>query len=76
MELSIPVPVPELPNVIPAHPCPAANVLFIHFYFHLFNHELKFFENIYHAHWLRPFFANTSCEIQLHGSRRVGWLRW
>ena len=22
MELSIPVPVPELPNVIPAHPCP------------------------------------------------------
>ena len=21
MELSIPVPVPELPNVIPAHPC-------------------------------------------------------
>ena len=23
MELSIPVPVPELPNVIPAHPCQA-----------------------------------------------------
>ena len=57
---------------------PAAIVLFIQFHFHSFNHELKFFENIYHAHWLRPFVANMNCEIQLQGSRRVGsgWLRW
>ena len=26
MELSIPVPVPELPNVIPAHPCSTLNI--------------------------------------------------
>ena len=28
MELSIPVPVPELPNVIPAHPCLLLDVFY------------------------------------------------
>ena len=55
---------------------PAANVLFIQFHYHLFNYELKFLENVFHAHWLRPFVANINCEIQLQGSRRVAWLRW